>query len=229
MDFVIELGDFKDMGAVADKAQTITFLQEIESVLDKFNGPRYHVLGNHDMDSISKAEYLKNTNNSGNAKSRNYYSFTRGGIKFIVLDANYNEDGSDYNCGNFEWTKAMVPDEQLKWLKNELKESELPVVIFIHQLLDYFSGAPYDYCVRNAEKVVDVIETGKNVLAVFQGHYHEGNYSIRNGIHYFTMKAMVEGSFPENNSYAIVEIDEDFNISIDGFANCEDKSLKHQM
>jgi alkaline phosphatase len=35
------------------------------------------------------------------------------------------------------------------------------------------------------------------------------------------MKAMVEGAYPANNSYAIVEIDNDLNISIDGFYNCE--------
>jgi hypothetical protein len=34
---------------------------------------------------------------------------------------------------------------------------------------------------------------------------------------------MIKGQFPENNSFAIVEIDKALNITIDGFHNCEDK------
>ncbi len=51
LDFVIELGDFKDEGNPPNREETIEFLVEIEDVLSRFRGPVYHVLGNHDMDS----------------------------------------------------------------------------------------------------------------------------------------------------------------------------------
>lgn len=223
-DFLIELGDLKDQGDPPDKIQTLTFLDEIEKILQTFNGPVYHVLGNHDMDSISKNDFLKHTYNQGDAKSQNYYSFVRSGIRFIVLDANYNADHTDYDSGNFDWTISKIPDKQLRWLKNELGMKQ-PSIIFIHQLLDSFSGVSELVCVKNADEVVKILEVNKNVLAVFQGHHHAGHYSFRNGIHYFTMKAMVEGAHPENNSYAIVEIDKDLNIAIDGFYNCGDLVL----
>ena len=35
-------------------------------------------------------------------------------------------------------------------------------------------------------------------------------------------RIMVEGALPGNNSFALVEIDNNLNISIDGFYNCED-------
>ncbi len=226
MDFIIELGDFKDEGRPSDRQETIDFLAEIENAFQDFRGPLYHVLGNHDMDSISKEDFLTNIKNHGQEKAKNYYSFVSERIKFIVLDANYNEDGSDYDAGNFHWTYSMVPDDQRAWLDNELKNSSLPALIFVHQLLDPFSGVSGNHCVRNADEVTEILEKYNNVIAVFQGHYHSGNHSYRNGIHYFTMSAMVEGSLPENNSYAIVEIDGDLNINIQGFANSSSILMK---
>lgn len=227
LDFIIELGDLKDQGDPPDRQETIGFLVEIENVLSKFNGPVYHVPGNHDMDSISKAEFLRNIINHGQAKAKSYYSFINNGLKFIVLDANYNEDGSDYDSGNNNCTYCKIPEIQIEWLQNELNTNDLPVIVFTHQLTDYFSGVPEDYCIKNAAAITEILEAGKNVLAVFQGHYHDGNYSFRNGIHYYTMKAMVEKSLPENNSYAIVEVDNDLNIYIEGFYNCEDFEMKN--
>jgi 3',5'-cyclic AMP phosphodiesterase CpdA len=229
LDFLIELGDLKDQGDPPEKAETLTYLDEIENTFQSFKGPVYHVLGNHDMDSISKYNFLNHTNNFGKGKAQNYYSFIQNGIKFIVLDANYNQDGSDYNSGNFDWTYSKIPENQLKWLQNELSKENSQSIVFIHQLLDSFSGISELVCVKNAEEVITILEKSKNVLAVFQGHHHEGHYSFRNGIHYFTMKAMVEGALPDNNSYAIVEIDNELNINIDGFYNCKDLFLKNQL
>lgn len=226
LDFIIELGDFKDQDSEPERDHTLKYLDAIEAVYQTFNGPVYHVLGNHDMDSISKEEFLNRTSNHGDADKKANYSFVCGGIKCIVLDANYNEDGSPYDMGNFDWTKAFIPKNQQEWLRKELSPADKPVLIFVHQLLDSFSDVGKALCVGNADEVVPILENEGNVLAVFQGHHHPGNYSFRNGIHYWTMKGMIEGSFPENNSFAIVEVNRTGDISIDGFFNCEDRILK---
>ena len=226
LDFIIELGDFKDQDDHPEKSRTLAYLDEIESVMRQFDGPVYHVLGNHDMDSISKLDFLSHTKNHGKTEGKSYYSFVHKGLKFIALDANFNEDGSDYDTGNFDWTSARIPDRQIQWLKAELAEGKEPVIIFVHQLLDWFSGIDKSLYIRNAEEVVDILEKSNRTLAVFQGHHHAGNYSYRNSIHYYTMKAAVEGSLPENNSFATVEIDRGLNIHINGFSNCEDIFLK---
>ena len=49
LDFMIELGDLKDMGDTPERGQTLSFLDEIEAKFQTFDGPVYHVLGNHDM------------------------------------------------------------------------------------------------------------------------------------------------------------------------------------
>ena len=225
LDFVIELGDLKDQDNVPQREQTITYLDEIEKEFQTFRGPVYHVLGNHDMDSISKEDFLQHTSNHGDADKKTYYSFTCNNIKFIVLDANHNPDGTPYDKGNFDWTKAFIPKDQIQWLQEELKDKNKPILIFIHQLLDSFSDISKALCVGNADEVVPLLEENGNILAVFQGHHHPGHYSFRNNIHYWTMKGMIEGELPGNNSFAVVEIGVNNNIRIDGFFNCEDKEL----
>lgn len=228
LDFIIELGDLKDQGEKPERLQTLSFLDEIEQRLHTFKGPVYHVLGNHDMDSLSKAEFLNHTKNPGDTKGKPYYSFISNGIKFIVLDGNCNEDGSDYDSGRFDWTKAFIPATQKAWLQKELQIDNLPVVIFIHELLDAFSGIDKELCIGNAAEIVSILEQSHTVFAVIQGHHHPGNYSFRNGIHYFTMPGMIEGDWPENNSFAIVEIDNSQNISLEGFCYCKDRNMKNQ-
>jgi alkaline phosphatase len=211
LDFVVELGDLKDQGEKPDKKETLSFLDKIETELRQFNGDVYHVLGNHDMDSISKEDFLAHTENPPGAKGKAYYSFVMKGIKFIVLDANYNLDGGDYDSGNFDWRTANIPQAQMAWLGEELRCGS-PVIVFIHQMLDYFSEADQDLCVKNAQEITGLLEHGGNVLAVFQGHDHEERYSTREGIQYFTVKGMIAGNSPEDNRYEIVEINSSFKI-----------------
>lgn len=225
LDFIIELGDLKDQDANPEWENTIAYLDDVERALQTFNGPVYHVLGNHDMDSISKGDFLSHISNHGEADGRAYYSFECRDIKFIVLDANYNLDSSPYDKGNFDWTKALVPKEQLQWLQVELEESNGPIVIFIHQLLDSFSDISSDLCVHNAAEVRNLLERSGKVISVFQGHHHPGHYSCKNDIHYWTIKGMIEGEWPTNNSFAIVEIETGKGINISGYSNCESMTL----
>ena len=223
LDFIIELGDMKDMAPGNDAKETIGYLQNIEKEFRKFHGPVYHVLGNHDMDCLSKEEFLATVRNHGKADGKAYYAFTSKGVRFIVLDANYNEDMSDYCRGNFKWTSAWIPQEQLDWLESDLKSNKgRPVVIFVHQMLDSFTDVTTKVFVRNAAQVREILENHPQVLAVFQGHHHPGHYSVRNGIHYFTLKGMIEKGWPQHNSYAIVEIQPDGNMILDGYKDCPD-------
>ena len=201
-DFLIELGDFKDQDNPPVEERTLDHLKTIEGVFSRFDGPRYHVLGNHDMDSISKIQFLNNVENTGIRPDRSYYSFNCGGLHFVVLDANYRADGADYDHGNFQWTDANIPPAELDWLKRDLARVPGPAIVFIHQLLD---GAGPVY-VKNAESVRRILEQSGKVPAVFQGHHHEGSYRLINGIHYYTLRAMVEGPGLENNSYGLVEV-----------------------
>ncbi|MCO5238794.1 MAG: metallophosphoesterase [Chitinophagaceae bacterium] len=227
VDFLIELGDFKDQSASPDEKETLRFLETIESKFREFKGPVYHVLGNHDMDSISKDQFLSLIQNSGFSKAQNYYSFNTRGFHFIVLDANYIREGLDYDHGNFDWRDCHVPEEQLNWLEEDLKRHPQPTVVFIHQQLDgpAFAGDHSRYCPHNADRIRAILEQSGNVLIAFQGHYHDGGFNVINRIYYYTLKAVIEDSGAENNSYAIVEISKDKSITIKGYRKAVSKKI----
>lgn len=216
VDFLIQLGDFKDQGDPPDERETLRFLETIEGEFCRFRGPRYHVLGNHDHDSVSKNQFLKAISNTGFDRALPYYSFDSASFHFVVLDANYRPDGVAYGRGNFDWTDAFIPGRQLRWLEKDLAETVKPAVVFIHQRLDVNTENRI-YGPLNAPEVRKVLENSGKVIIVFQGHDHAGASGRVNNIPYYTLKGMIEGSGPESNSYVTVSIDRDLRISIKGY------------
>ncbi len=211
VDFLIELGDFKDQGPT--EMETLEYLREVEAVFQRFNGPTYHVLGNHDMDRLSKKQFLAGITNDGIEPGRSYYAFDKNGFRFIVLDANYTSNGHDYDHGNFDYRDTSIPNGQLEWLTSELAEGSAPVVVFVHQLLDGDDAL----CVKNSEAVREILQSSGRVRAVFQGHFHEGRIQTLAGIHYYTLKGLIEGRAPDSNAYAIVECMPDGSLTVTGY------------
>ena len=220
--FLIELGDFKDQDPKPDEARTLKYLERIESVFAGFKGPRYHVIGNHDTDSLSKAQFLAAAPNTGIVPNATRYTFVSGGVRFVVLDASHTSDGSDYDHGNFDWSDSNIDAPQLDWLGKTLAASAEPAIVFVHQQLDG-TGA---YYVRNAAQVREVLEKSGKVIAVLQGHRHEGGFSTINGIPYFTFKGLIEGAGPWNSAYSIVDVMPDLSVRILGFRRAESREFR---
>jgi 3',5'-cyclic AMP phosphodiesterase CpdA len=221
VDFLIELGDFKDQNRPPVEEKTLLYLRDIEAAFQQFKGPTYHVLGNHDMDSLSKPQFLSHVENTGIDPGCSYYSFDARGLHCIVLDANYKADGSDCDHGNFNWQDANIAARELDWLRQDLAGSNDPAIVFVHQLLD---GAD-SVCVRNAAQVRAILERSGRVLAVFQGHLHEGRYLRIDGIHYYTLHALVEGHGQDNNAYAIVEVLPNRDVIVTGYRKAQSMEL----
>lgn len=218
--FLVELGDFKDMPLPADKNATLGYLQTVEKTFSRFNGDRYHVLGNHDVDCISKKEFFSIAVGSNSRADSSWFSFLKGGYLFVVLDACYDSTGQSYNSGNFDWKDSNVPEAELKWLSRLLDQTKFPVIVFVHQQLNGDSGTS----VKNAAKVREILEKESKVKCVFQGHEHSGGYEQINGIPYYTLKGMIEGDFPGSNSFALVTLDKD-KIFIRGYGNAESETI----
>jgi hypothetical protein len=85
-DFLAELGDFKDTDAsqcghgLATQActnLTLGFLDTIEAEMAKFLGPRFHLLGNHDVDVLNQSAVLTRVQNAPvTTGGPGYYSFS---------------------------------------------------------------------------------------------------------------------------------------------------------
>lgn len=224
VDFVIHLGDFKDEDENRREADTLEFLKDIEAVYAKFNGARYHCIGNHDLDSITKRQFLDNVENTGISKEKGYYSFDKGGYHFIVLDPNFHADGRDHNKGDFEWFEANILEEQTNWLIQDLATTRKPTIVLSHfTLFEYFKGK-FPYHVNNFAKFQQIFEESDKVKAVFHGHVHEEKFKEINGIHYITQYGMVDYKGLENNSFAIVELDKK-SVNINGFKRVSSKKF----
>jgi len=221
VDFVVELGDFKDQGQPATEESSLAYLSAIEKVFAQFKGPRYHVLGNHDMDSISKKQFQQRVENTGIDKEATYYAYDCKGVHFVVLDACFTGKGAPYDHGKFGWRDTCIPPKELQWLKKDLASTDKPVIVFVHQLL---CGEGNVYA-NNAAEVRKMLQEDKNVLGVFNGHHHGGKYTCIEGIHYYTLKAMVEGAGEKNNAYAIVDVHADNSMTVTGYRKAVSKEM----
>ena len=227
-DAIAQLGDlvngnFVFGGAMGDPARIEGLLVEAGELLYGFEGPVYHVAGNHDFYDLSIDQYL-----AALQIETAVYSFDLGGFHFTVLDAEHEPDGSHYDHV-FLRVKGQIPPPQLEWLQEDLAEATLPTVVLIHQPLDAdfedLAGGPP---VSNHLEVRDVLAASGKVIAVFQGHDHENRYAEIDGINYVTFAAMVDHTEPTDPTWALVTFDpESRTIEIAGEGEQKDYLLSY--
>lgn len=174
LDFIIQLGDF---------CRPYDYNRPFMSIWNSYPGKKYHVLGNHDTDGGFTREevvqYWKQQNK--------YYSFDCKGYHFVILDGNDNDPSPDRPSGYARY----LGKEQLKWLKNDLNETNLPCVVFCHQGLDNDLGG-----IDNATESRYLLEQAneragfQKVKVVFSGHHHQDYKNTINGIRYIQINSM---------------------------------------
>jgi alkaline phosphatase len=206
VDFVVELGDLVDAAASVEDEQG--YLKTINDQLAQVPGERHYVLGNHCVQTLTKAEFL-----AGVERDKSHYSFDAAGWHFVVLDACFRSDGAAYGRNNFNWTDANIPAGQLEWLQDDLQQAGGRTIVLAHQRLDKAK----QHSVRNAEAVRTVLAACGKVVAVFQGHSHQNDCQSIAGIHYCTVAAMVEGSGEQNNAFARLDVLPSGTLRVEGF------------
>lgn len=213
-DFVALLGDMIDHAGDVEKE--LVHLSAVEKSLNKLRCDRQYVLGNHCVDGLTKEQFREHSR-----MTAPHHAFEQGGVRFITLDACFRSDGTPYGQGNFDWTDANIPDEQLAWLEDSLAADETPAIIFAHQRLDDAGN----HSVKNAPAVRGVLEQSGRVAAVFQGHAHKDEHQQINGIDYCTLVALVEGPGPDSSAYSLLSVYEDGSLQIEGFRRQPDRRL----
>lgn len=209
LDYVVHLGDFID--------RDFESFNVVGPIFDRLEAPKYHVLGNHDY-SVAD-EKKKDIPKTLGMPSR-YHDFAAKGWRFVVLDGNDisfhahpkntpgYEEAVDYHTRNKikspDWNGAIGP-EQISWLENVLERSAKngeKVVLYCH-----FPVYPENiHNLWNAKEIINIIEQFPCVKAYFNGHNHAGNYGLKNGVHYLTLKGMVD---TEQTSYATINVHAD--------------------
>lgn len=197
-DFVIELGDFINGWVVlgtepGDPARMPDILAWADSLYDQFDGPAYHVLGNHDLFNLDKSQVLEILDEDATS-----YSFDVGSFHFIVLDVQFATDGSDLE-NTYMGVAGFVPESEIAWLRADLAATDHPTVVCVHQPLDENAEEIEAWgraTVLNQDALRDLFVEDGQVIAVLQGHDHTNDHRIISGIHYITFEAMVDQGTP---------------------------------
>ena len=224
-DFVVELGDFLNgwivLGAdPGDPARIPDVLAWADSLYAAFDGPRYHVIGNHDVYNLDKKQYRTIL-----GIDRTFYSFDVGTVHFVVLDVQYAEDGSDL-AHTDTGVAGFVPGPELDWLRADLAASGRPTIVFVHQMLDAYVEEWGRALVANQPEIQAILASDGDVIAVFQGHDHDNRHSVSGGIHYVTFEALVDQGTPP--SWAQITLDPTARtILIEGVGDQADYTLDY--
>jgi alkaline phosphatase len=227
-DLVIELGDFVNGWVVlgtdpGDPYRIPQILEEAEAIYAGFDGPRYHVIGNHDVYNLSKEEYRQCVNITSTC-----YSFDAGAYHFVVLDVQYDEEGNDL-AYTYTGVRGFVPQKEMEWLQKDLAATDRPTIVCVHQMLDTEPTEAGWTLIGNATEVRTLLADSGVVIAVFQGHDHANRHTLIDGIHYITFQALVdeEGRAP---SWAYVTLDPTSRtITIEGEGDQADWELQYAM
>ena len=185
LQFVLQMGDFvySDTGS--------------QELLDKFKEiklPSIHVLGNHDMDKVTKDVAIATIG----MKSR-YRAHDIGDYRFVVLDLNHfkkNGEIISYANGNYftdNATHNWADVEQLAWLEKTLMSSKKPVILISHQPLGF--AEPNQPLPPEQQQILDIVNRcakanpkGAVCLSMF-GHLHVDRLEHVEGIPYYCLNS----------------------------------------
>ena len=173
IDFIIQLGDF---------CRPYDYNLPFMDIWNKFKGPAYHVIGNHEPDGGFTHDQVVAFLGAKGV----YYSFDANGYHFVVLS------GNDIDPDNPpKGYPSYIGKEQRRWLAGDLDKTDLPVIVFCHQ--------SFDEKLESIDQAIDtrlIFERAnekagfRKVRVIFSGHLHTDFHNIINGIHYVSINSM---------------------------------------
>ncbi len=178
LDFVLATGDLVDM---PKKKLLDKFLE----ITNKLEYPFYGLFGNHDAgvnSELNKKEYIKRFTKdrpTNFTDGMSYYSFSPND-KFTIICLDGTTEKVITAHGQIE------NPEQFEWLKKELeKNKDKYVIIAMHfPLIEPFKSESHFFLEPDRTKLLDLLNSYKNVIGVFTGHYHVAKLmKIKNKIH----------------------------------------------
>lgn len=219
LEFIANLGDLIDRDFVSFKT--------LEPILTQSEHKIFHVVGNHDFEVDEK--YLEKVPGAI-GMDKTYYTIEKKGWTFIFLNGNeitLNSNDPEIiiraeeqlaklkseNAPNAKSWNGGIGEKQILWLENQLKTAQdckQKVALFCHYPLLPLES----HSLWNAKELLNLLNNYSSVKLWVNGHNHAGNYTKKNGIHFVTLRAMVETE--KTNAYSMFSFFDD-KIVIEGF------------
>tara|TARA_R110002049_G_scaffold69206_1_gene179244 strand:+ start:10375 stop:11268 length:894 start_codon:yes stop_codon:yes gene_type:complete len=230
LEYTIHLGDFID--------RDYKSFDSVLPIWNRLTSKKHHVLGNHDF---SVADSLKKTvPKRMNLQSR-YYSFLKNNWRFIVLDGNdlsfygaisdkkrQQTDSlfnflKDKKLPNLQTWNGGISLAQLKWVKKELEMAvvEKENVGFYCHFPAVKDGEVHN--LWNYKQLLALIDNYEHVKFYFNGHNHNGDYVLKNGVHHLTFKGMLDTD--NTSAFSTATFTKD-SIFITGYGREKSRRLK---
>lgn len=197
-DLVINLGDLihdeekeKDIATYSEGVSFFATMTRVE-----------HVIGNHDLRNLNMEDLSKIVK-----RDKEYFSFDHEEYHHLILGGTKKEPRGPH----------YIDEDQLQWLENDLKNTNLQTIVYCHFPLDnqdfsenyYFKGRPEGGSISNRGFIRQILEKSTKVIAVFNGHTHFFHEETIKNIIYTTIPSFSEnnGKDRPNHKFAVVEVE----------------------
>jgi predicted phosphodiesterase len=165
-DFVVHTGDLVSNGK--DTAMWPIFFSISKQLLNKT--AFFPALGNHERNSRQFYEFFD--------VQTPYYSFNWGSAHFTILNSDLGNAAASKQAKETFWA------EQLRWLEDDLKANQKADFRFVTMHHPPFTAVKRRQGENKpVEDMVPLFEK-YNVTTVFNGHDHNYQHHIKNGVHY---------------------------------------------
>ena len=182
-DLVVEMGDrINDVDYDSDRLH----LGEVAEVFRAWDGPLYHLIGNHDVFNMDRTEIAEVL---GRAVDNIAVSFKGWRLIFWQPSVVMSE----------RWTYP-VDQADLDWLDTALTEADGPAVIFTHIPLHgeamtgnpYFENRPTEAQYEGAEALRAKLVGNSKVVLCVSGHAHLNDLRVIDGLPFVTVQSLTD-------------------------------------
>lgn len=158
----------------------------IKNILDRTPAPKYWIVGNHELRSVTKSQWKKSLGIDYLRKA-----FEVGDYRIVILDSNFTAEDKDVDPDNF-YTRGKVSEEELDWLDEELSKSDKKTIVFMHHPPLWNVNMKTDERLPGNAPEIQEIFARRRVLAVFAGHFEDLYVGEIDGVKYIALPGFIK-------------------------------------
>lgn len=205
-DCVVDMGD---RISCRNRDMDMGYLRQLKDQFNTVAAPVHHIIGNHDAKFMTRADNESITGSPGTSYTHDY-----NGYRLVFWNPNVTIASRE---------GLRLTEDDMNWLRDTLKKSDKPVVLFSHVPLDNdpkdyeeevkeFTGIAGRFYYAQGHDVRKILEESDKVILCMAGHRHTKRHREINGIHYVTQQSMSSawhGTRRATGAHSFLEIEND--------------------